>query len=139
MRRFFNTTLLNESASIFFVDFLLGHQLDATHEAYYRASPEKLKKEYAKYISYLTIEKSIDPTEHPAFIQMKDDKDAYQRITDIMTQERRDERSELQELRAEIDKIKKINEDTAEFQQKILNFKDPMVLEQLRKFLNENQ
>ncbi len=139
MRRFFNTTLLNESASIFFVDFLLGHQLDATHEAYYRASPEKLKKEYAKYISYLTIEKSIDPTEHPAFIQMKDDKDAYKRITDIMTQERRDERSELQELRVEIERMKKINEDTAEFQQKILNFKDPMVLEQLRKFLNENQ
>ncbi len=113
--------------------------MDATHEAYYRASPKKLKKEYAKYISYLTIEKSIDPTEHPAFIQMKDDKDAYKRITDIMTQERRDERSELQELRAEIERIKKINEDTAEFQQRILNFKDPMVLEQLRKLLNENQ
>ncbi len=26
MRRFFNTTLLNEHASIFFVDFLFGHQ-----------------------------------------------------------------------------------------------------------------
>lgn len=62
MRRFFNTTLLNEHASIFFVDFLLEHQLDATLEAYYRASPGKLKEEYTKYISYLTIEKSIDPT-----------------------------------------------------------------------------
>jgi len=106
MRRFFNSILLNENAPIFFVDFLLGHQLDATHEAYYRASPKKLKEEYAKYISYLTIEKSIDPGEHPAFIQLKEDKDAYKRIANIMTQERRDEREELQELRAEIEKIK---------------------------------
>lgn len=106
MRRFFNSTLLNESAPIFFVDFLLGHQLDATHEAYYRASPEKLKEEYSKYVSFLTIEKTMDPTEHPAFIQMKEDKEAYKRITDIMTQERRDEREELQELRAEVEKMK---------------------------------
>lgn len=48
----------------------------------------------------------MDPTEHPAFIQMKEDKIAYKRITDIMTQERRDEREELQELREEFEKIK---------------------------------
>jgi integrase len=112
MRRFFNSALLNENAPIFFVDFLLGHQLDATHEAYYRASPEKLKDEYAKYVSFLTIEKTMDPTEHPAFIQMKEDKEAYRRITDIMTQERQDERSELKELRAEIEKIKQSQEVT---------------------------
>ncbi len=117
MRRFFNTTLLNEHASLFFVDFLLGHQLDATHEAYYRASPEKLKEEYTKYISYLTIEKSIDPTEHPAFIQMKEDKDAYKRITDIMTQERKDERSELQELKAEIENMKATESIKADYMQ----------------------
>jgi integrase len=46
MRRFLNSTLLAEKASIFFVDFLLGHQLDATHEAYYRADPKSLREEY---------------------------------------------------------------------------------------------
>jgi hypothetical protein len=42
-------------------------------------------------------------------------------------------------LRAEVERMKIINEDTAKFQQKVINFADPMVMEQLRKFLNENQ
>lgn len=133
MRRFFNTTLLNENAPLFFVDFLLGHQLDATHEAYYRASPEKLKEDYAKYVSFLTIEKSIDPTEHPAFIQMKEDKDAYKRITYIMTQERQGEREELQELRAEMEKMKEASEAAGSIKEGYMQFAD---LEEIREMKN---
>jgi len=137
MRRFFNSTLLNENAPIFFVDFLLGHQLDATHEAYYRASPEKLKEEYAKYVSFLTIEKSIDPTEHPAFIQLKEDKDAYKRITDIMTQERRGEREELQELRAEMEKIKEASATAGSIKEGYLQVADMDEIMEMRKAMKQ--
>ncbi len=56
MRKYFNTTLLNAGADIFFVDFLMGHKISGTHEAYYRADPEALKKKYIKYLPFLAIE-----------------------------------------------------------------------------------
>ncbi|NOQ48449.1 tyrosine-type recombinase/integrase [Methanococcoides sp.] len=56
MRKYFNTTLLNAGADIFFVDYLMGHKISGTHEAYYRADPEALKKKYIKYLPFLAIE-----------------------------------------------------------------------------------
>lgn len=56
MRKYFNTSLLNAGADIFFVDFLMGHKISGTHEAYYRADPESLKKKYIKYLPFLAIE-----------------------------------------------------------------------------------
>ncbi len=53
MRRFLNTMLLANGAAIFFVDFLLGHEVDQTHQAYYRADQKSLKAEYSKYIPYI--------------------------------------------------------------------------------------
>jgi integrase len=71
MRRFLNSTLLANSASIFFVDFILGHELDATRSAYFRADPDSLKEEYKKYIPFITIEKSLDISESEDFKRMK--------------------------------------------------------------------
>lgn len=56
MRKYFNSALLNAGADIFFVDFLMGHKISGTHEAYYRADPESLKKKYMKYLPFLAIE-----------------------------------------------------------------------------------
>jgi integrase len=56
MRKYFNTTLLNAGADIFFVDFLMGHKISGTHDAYYRADSEALKKKYIKYLPFLAIE-----------------------------------------------------------------------------------
>lgn len=55
MRKHFNSALLNAGADIFFVDFLMGHKISSTHEAYYRADPESLKKKYIKYLPFLSI------------------------------------------------------------------------------------
>lgn len=103
LRRFFNSTLLSEHAQLFFVDFLLGHKLDATHEAYYRANPESLKEEYKKYIPYLTIQKEADISESPEYLRVKQEN----QILQAETARHVVERSELQELRAEIEKTKK--------------------------------
>ena len=56
MRKFFYSTLLNNGASMFFTKFMMGHKIDATHEAYFRASPTKLKEQYVKYLPFLSIE-----------------------------------------------------------------------------------
>jgi len=56
MRKYFISALLNGGADIFFTDFLMGHKIDSTRAAYFRADPEKLKKRYLKYLPFLTIE-----------------------------------------------------------------------------------
>ena len=56
LRKYFNSTLLNNGAEIFFVDYLMGHKLDPMHEAYYRADPKKLREKYIKYLPFLSIE-----------------------------------------------------------------------------------
>lgn len=58
LRKFFNSQLLNNGADIFFTDFLMGHKIDGTHEAYFKSDPKKLKERYLKYLPYLTIEKT---------------------------------------------------------------------------------
>lgn len=60
MRKYYNSALLNAGADSFFVEYTMGHTLDDTRGAYFRASPEKLKEIYAKYVSALTISPLMD-------------------------------------------------------------------------------
>ncbi len=135
MRKYFSSALINAGFDFYFVDHMLGHKADSTDKAYFWHDADKLKERFKTCVPYLTIQKDADISESPEYLRIKQEN----QILQAETARHVVERSELQELRVEIDRMKKINEDTAEFQQKILNFKDPMVLEQLRKFLNENQ
>jgi integrase len=128
MRRFFNSSLLAAKASIFFVDFLLGHQLDATHEAYFRADPKSLREEYQKYLPYITIEKALDISNSPEFIQAKTESDKFAKLAATAAVER----DELQELRAEIQKIK----DTESIRREYMQIAD---LDQIRQLKAELQ
>jgi len=134
IRKYFNRTLLNAGADSFFTEFLMGHTLDDTRSAYFRASPVKLKEIYRKFVPYLIIQKELDISESPEYQKIKYENSVLQAETTRHVVER----SELQELRAEIERMKKINEEASKYQQKVINFDDPMVMEQLRKFLNEN-
>ena len=62
MRKYFNTTMLNAGASIFLIDYMEGHQLDQTHEAYYIGQPQKVRELYSQYVHHLTIIKEPDET-----------------------------------------------------------------------------
>jgi len=112
----------------------MGHTLDDTRSAYFRASPVKLKEIYRKFVPYLIIQKELDISESPEYQKIKYENSVLQAETARHVVER----SELQELRAEIERMKKINEEAGKYQQKVINFDDPMVMEQLRKFLSEN-
>jgi integrase len=108
VRKFFNSALLNAGCDSFFVEFFMGHTLDDTKTAYFRASPDKLKEIYIKFVPYLTIQKELDPAQHPDFIRLKKESDIYARAAATATVER----SELIELKNEIKELAKFqNED----------------------------
>lgn len=117
--------MLNAGCDSFFVEFTMGHKIDRTKTSYFQSDQNSLAKIYGKYVPYLTIQKEADISESPEYLRIKEEN----QILQAETARHVVERSELQELRGEIERMKKINEDTVEFQQKILNFKDPMVLE----------
>lgn len=101
IRKYFNSAMLNAGADSFFVEYCMGHTLDSTREAYFRASPEKLKEIYQKYIPYLTLEKALDISESPEYRKIKYENQVLQAETARHVVER----SELQELRAEMSRI----------------------------------
>lgn len=107
IRKFFNSALLNAGADSFTVDFWMGHIQDSTRAAYFRASAESgLKELYIQYIPYITIEKSLDPSEHPDFIRLKKESETYARAAANAAVER----NELIELRVEMEKMKQERE-----------------------------
>jgi hypothetical protein len=124
IRKYFNSAMLNSGADSFFVEFCMGHTLDETRAAYFRASPEKLKEIYLKYVPYLTIQKEIDIEKHPDFIKIKEDRDTFARAAAVAQVENYQLRelkaevgnksNELELLKAEVEKLKKESIDRAE-------------------------
>lgn len=102
MRKYFNSALLNAGADSFHVEFFMGHTLDDTKAAYFRADTEKLKEIYKKYIPFITIEKALDPEQHPDFIRLRYESETYARAAVNAAVER----NELIELRAEMERMK---------------------------------
>ena len=102
MRKYFNSTLINAGCDSFFCEYAMGHTLDDTRAAYFRASPEKLKEIYMKFIPYLTIQKALNVSESPEYIKMKSENEILIRETVNATVER----VEIQRLKAELDENK---------------------------------
>ncbi|MEN6290436.1 MAG: tyrosine-type recombinase/integrase [Methanobacterium sp.] len=98
VRKYFNSTLLNAGCDSFHVEFLMGHTLDATRAAYFRASPEKLKEIYKKYVPYLMVQKELDVSESPDYLAIKRENDILRAETARHVIARR----EFQELRSMI-------------------------------------
>jgi integrase len=102
VRKYFNSAMLNAGADSFHVEFFMGHTLDDTKAAYFRANPEKLRDLYQKFIPYLTIQKELDISESDDYRRIKDENE----ILRAETQRHIVERTELQALREEIEKLK---------------------------------
>ncbi len=101
LRKFFNSTLINAGAQLFFIDYCMGHKIDALHEAYFRADPMKMRDIYQEYVPYLTIEKETDFTpQHQA---------ANEEIKRLKSELEKSkvERYEIQKVKDELDKRQK--------------------------------
>ena len=108
IRKYFNSALLNAGADSFFVEFTMGHQLDATRAAYFRASPEKLKEIYKKYIPFLTIQKEMDISESKEYQAITKENEVLRAETArhvVERQELQDLRNELEQMRAKTERF----------------------------------
>jgi len=103
VRKYFNSALLNAGADSFHVEYFMGHTLDDTRAAYFRASPEKLRELYQKFMPFLTIQKEADISESPEYLRVKQENQILQAETERHIVERK----ELQELREKTEKQEK--------------------------------
>ena len=106
MRRYFNSALLNAGCDSFHVEYFMGHKLDATRAGYFRASPEKLKQIYLKYVPFITIQKEKDITENPVFKE----RESYRQALEAQLAKTTIENSELQDLREKFKQAEEANE-----------------------------
>lgn len=59
LRKFFATTLLKADLDPMTIDFLSGRHINKTHEAYFKADPNKLKMKYTHFVPDLTILENV--------------------------------------------------------------------------------
>jgi hypothetical protein len=133
MRKYFNSTLLNAGCDSFHVEYFMGHELDNTRAAYFRASPEKLKEIYQKYVPYLTIQKEANISESPEYVRIKQENQMLQAETVRHVVER----SELQELRAEMEKMKEIQDIKRSFKNDYMQFADLDEIREMKSALKQ--
>ncbi|WP_292387836.1 tyrosine-type recombinase/integrase [Methanosarcina sp. UBA5] len=106
IRKWFNSTLLNAGCDFFTVEELMGHHLPATQDHYFRASPEKLKEIYKKYIPFLTIQKELDLSESAEYRAIKTENDVLR----AETAKHVVERQEIQALQKEVARLSALTE-----------------------------
>ena len=99
----------------------------STRDAYYRADPKALREEYQKYVPYLTVQKELNISESPEFKKLKSENEVLAREAVKATVER----SEIQQLREEIEKMKELDHDTTELMQ--LLRRSPEAIELMKK------
>lgn len=96
LRKYFNTTLLNNGADIFFVDYLMGHVVDQTHAAYFKADPEKLRKRYLEFVPYLSMEEvEVRTIESREYTLLKSENETLKTRLDMMDEVLAEMRAEL--------------------------------------------
>lgn len=71
MRKWFYSTLINAGCDSMIAEFFMGHTLDNTRSAYFRATVEKLKQLYMKYVKDLTIIPDYDLEKSEEFQLLK--------------------------------------------------------------------
>jgi site-specific recombinase XerD len=130
MRKFFNSTLLANGADIFTTDYMLGHKLSGTQDAYFRADPAKLKEKYKQFIPYLTIQKELSVDDSPEFQRLKTENQNFATSLAKATVEK----DEIINLRNELEELKKKKEDASGISKEFLlsALKDPAIQELLK-------
>lgn len=109
MRKFFNSTLKNAGMDSDLVEYMMGHTLGGTKDAYFRADAEGLKKRYSEYMVHLTIQKPLDVSSSHEFQKIVRDNEVL-KAEAMRHMVERDEfitlTKELETIKAEIRKEK---------------------------------
>jgi site-specific recombinase XerD len=101
MRKVMTSILKNKGMDSERVEYMTGHSLGETKNAYYRGCVEDLKAMYVKYIAYLTVTEKYDVKQSPEYIDMvKTVEDAK-----LEAHKAKVERSEYNKLQAQMQKM----------------------------------
>jgi transposase-like protein len=98
----FNSALVNAGCDNFYVEYWMGHTLNDTQGAYFRANPEQMREKYRQYIPYLTIQKELDVAESPEYQEIKKENQVLQAETARHVVER----SEMADLKKQLDEMR---------------------------------
>ena len=71
LRKYHSSQLLNDGASIEFVDALQGRGKGATHSSYFMEDPEKLKQEYINHLDCLMINWNSVDYKSPEYLELE--------------------------------------------------------------------
>lgn len=130
IRKFYNSTMLNAGADSFFVEFTMGHALDETRAAYFRAQPEKLREIYKKYVDILTITKEeVQKTTEFKILQ-----EEVKRLTDEneALKLNNPENEALRQLKKEVEELRKAQKEKEELRKEF----EP-ILEKEKAWIND--
>ncbi len=99
MRKYFNSTLLNAGADFFMVDFWMGHTLDATRSAYFRADVDAMKVRYIHFLPVLELSDTETKTiETAEFVELKKENEAIKEEMEKMKEIVNRDTSALEEM-----------------------------------------
>ena len=77
MRKVFFSNLINAGCDSMIAEYFMGHTLDGNKTAYFRASPDKLKEIYTKYVHALTIQPIVDVEKSEEYNRMLKENQQY--------------------------------------------------------------
>ncbi len=76
LRKYFNSTLLNNGCEFFLTEFWMGHRLPGSQESYYRADLKALKEKYMKFVPFLSLTSvKTHVIESEEYLKLKNDYD----------------------------------------------------------------
>ncbi|NPE30358.1 tyrosine-type recombinase/integrase [Methanococcoides sp. SA1] len=106
IRKLFNTILKTNGCNNTMVEYWMGHSLGKTEDAYFKPTVEAMKNTYTKYIPYLTVQKELDISKSLEYQRIIEEKGRVEGelVKSVL------ERSELEEIKEELDKRKKADE-----------------------------
>jgi integrase len=99
LRKWFSNKLREAKCDPDFREYMMGHKIEGSKASYFVDDEKELKEAYKNCIPYLTIQKELDISESEDFKRIK----AEHETLLIEAEKHRVERSELQELRAELE------------------------------------
>jgi hypothetical protein len=108
LRKFCNNQMVEANINPEYREFFLAHKPPGSQANYHKFAqkPDALKTEYIKAMPFLTIQKSLDISESEDFKRMKTEHETLL----IEAEKHRVDRSELQELRAKVERMREEQE-----------------------------
>lgn len=92
LRKFFATQLIKEGLDFLIIEWMLGHSINKTTEAYFKADPEHLKKQYIKVVNAVSVHNiKVHDVTTKEYMDMKNkNKDLSERIAKLEAKEQDD-------------------------------------------------